>query len=229
PGDGGAAAAVGVALGCAAGMPQLCRAGPERAEALLRRAEEVASLAGDDPAVTAEVLAARSRTALIAGDISGYLALIKAAQSSYEAAGDLREACIQSLNVGYAQIQLGLYEEAERALTQALAEADRLGLSTARTTGKNNLGLALSLQGRHEEARAAEEEAISLARAQGNRRMEAAARIYLGRMHTLAHDPARGAALSRAVADEEAVEPTFRAYALAAFAEAKMVEGCVTE
>jgi eukaryotic-like serine/threonine-protein kinase len=218
-------ASLAIALSTAAKMHLISGTEPALAEALLSRAEEVARKAGDEPAVIGQVQAALSKKALIEGDVIGYLERLEAARASFERAGDLREACVQALNVGYAYMQLGTYGQAERVLREALLEAERLSLSNARTTGKHNLGLALARQGKLEEARAVEEEAIALARTHANRRMESAARIYLAFILTLTGDHERAAAEARAVADDPTAVRSMRAYAQATLAEVHQAEG----
>lgn len=98
---------------------------------------------------------------------------------SFQQVGDLRGACARAMNVGYARLSLGADVEAERALRAAVEQAERLGLHNVRAYGKHNLGLALGHQGKLDEGRAAEEEAIGAFAGQGDWRMEAASRIYL--------------------------------------------------
>jgi eukaryotic-like serine/threonine-protein kinase len=223
------AASLAIALSTSARMHLISGTEPARAEALLSRAEKVARTIDDDPAVIGQVQVARSKMSQIAGDVSGYLELMEAARASFERAGNLREACVQALNVGYAYMQLGAYNEAERVLREALLEAERLSLSSARSSGKHNLGLALARQGKLEEGRAVEEEAVGLARTHANRRLEFASRIYLAFILTLAGDPYRAAEEARAVADEPTVMRSMQAYALAALAEAYGAEGRTQE
>jgi eukaryotic-like serine/threonine-protein kinase len=219
-------ASLAIALSTSARMHLISGNEPARVEALLSQAEKVARTVDDDPAVTGQVQVALSKRSIIAGDVSGYLELMEAARSNFERAGNLREACVQALNVGYAYMQLGAYDKAERVLREALLEAERLSLSSARSTGRHNLGLALARQGKLEEGRTVEEEAVGLARTHANRRLEFASRIYLALILTLAGEVERAAEEARAVTDEPTVMLSIRAYALATLAEARRAEGC---
>jgi tetratricopeptide (TPR) repeat protein len=225
-GDGAVAAApLAIALAGAARMLHVYGDDPARAEAVLARAEEVVRLCGDDPVVMGHVQGARARRSLVVGDVSGYLALMEASRASFEEVGNLRDASIQAVNVGYAQMQLGVYDEAERVLRGALATVERLGLPDVALTAKHNLGLALGHQGKLDEARAVEGEAVALAHESGNRRMESGARIYLAHILMLARDPIAAAREARAVAAERSTTPAFHAYARAILADVRLAEG----
>jgi tetratricopeptide (TPR) repeat protein len=177
-----------------------------------------------DPAVQARTQNAHARRALVLGDLGEFLRLISEVLTCFESAGDVRATCNFRVSVGYAHLQLGAYAEAERTLREALIEADRLGLSGVSPTAKENLGMALAGQGRWDEARAVAVEAVEAFRAQGHRRMEAGALIYLASMLGMAGDLEAAEREARAAL---AVDPSppLRAHALATLAEVQLRRG----
>lgn len=117
-------------------------------ERMLREAEVFAEGGAAPPTVAAQVDLAHSIHALVKGDLSKNLRLAESARERFELAGDRRNACQQVSNVGYAYLQLGVHDAAERAFRGALAESDRLGIDALATTVKLNLGIALAMQSR---------------------------------------------------------------------------------
>ena len=133
----------------------------------------------DDPGILARVHAARAARAIFRGDNGELLMEEQAAADEFARAGDFRYECVQRGHVGYACLEIGAFGQAERYLREALDYARRLGLANVAATVKQNLGRALERQGRLDEALAIELEAVGELHAQGDRRLEAAARNYL--------------------------------------------------
>jgi tRNA A-37 threonylcarbamoyl transferase component Bud32/tetratricopeptide (TPR) repeat protein len=148
------------------------------AEKLLARLGSGGS-AASDPAIAGWVLEARAVAAGSAGDPGARVRLADAAAESFETAGDLRNACLQRVSVGYAYNEIGAYAEAERALRGALGVAERLGLDNAVGTARAQLGRTLGRRGRLDEAREVLAKAIEALRAQKNVRLAAVATRYL--------------------------------------------------
>src|SRR5262249_28394141 len=98
----------------------------------------------------------------------------------FERAGDLRNACMQRGHVGYACLEIGVYDRAETGLREALEQGTRLGLSSVVATAKHNLGRVLQLRGALVEAEQIERQAIDAFVARGAGRLVAAARHYPG-------------------------------------------------
>ena len=132
-----------------------------------------------DPRILARIHQCRSSRAMLAGDAGAYVVSEEAAAAAFEAAGDLRYACMQHGHVGYAYLEIGAYAAAERWLRRALDGGQRMGLQNVVATAKHNLGRALAHQQRLDEAARIEAEAIDAFAAQGDRRLEAASRSYL--------------------------------------------------
>jgi eukaryotic-like serine/threonine-protein kinase len=226
--DGESAASYAIALARAATTLQLSAGRQALVEVVLDRADGAAALSAGDPEVAGQVEWARSLRVLSAGDVSTFLALVKSSHEHLELAGDLRSDCIQALNAGHGYLQLGAYEEAERILGEAMEGADRMGLANARTFAKLNLGLALLGQGRVGEARAVEEDALALLRAQADRPSEASAQVYLAMCLARAGDleGAGREALAVALAGAgEGPTPSHRACARAILADVRLAQG----
>jgi tetratricopeptide (TPR) repeat protein len=178
-----------------------------------------------DPAVAGWMGRARTIMAGKAGLPSDGRVHAKQSAASLEAAGDLRTACLQRMNLGYYMNELGEYAEAEATLRAALADAARIGLHHVTAPGKSFLGYALIGLGRLAEAAAEEREAIELFAAQGDKRMEAASRNHLGRARLADGDGAAAIAEAKtSIALCEKV-PSMRATSYATLAVALLAGG----
>jgi predicted ATPase len=191
----------------------------EQAEALLVQAEALSLMVQGDPTVVAQLAWARALRAYAEGDVGEYLRLVEVSLANSEQAGDLRRTCSQNLSLGYAHLQLGADDAAERALRAALVEAERLGLRNVGAYAKHNLGLALARQGKLGEARAIEEQSVAACGAQQDRWMEAASRIYLAMILRLSGELYAAEREGRAVLEHPATAPELKANALAVVAE----------
>ncbi len=148
----------------------------ERAAAMLDAAARAARDGGAD--VTARIHQARAPHARQAGRPEQALRHAEAAEASFGAAGDLRNACLMNGIRGFALSELGAYDEAEAALRGALATAERLGLATVAATARSNLGMVWARLGRSREAEGAVRAAISVFES-SDRRHEGGSRAYL--------------------------------------------------
>jgi tetratricopeptide (TPR) repeat protein len=152
-----------------------------------------------DPTVAARIHQARATHALSLGDPSIYVEEAEAAARGFEAAGDLRNACLQRCNAGHGQTQLGDYAAAESTLRAALAAAERMETEPLAALARENLGIALAHRGGLHEARAVEERAIEGAARGGFVLLAAGTRVNLaeilgmGRNHVGAERAARDA------------------------------------
>ncbi|HEY1551426.1 MAG TPA: protein kinase [Kofleriaceae bacterium] len=180
----------------------------ELAIALLDDVDQLA-VGVTEPAILARIYQARSSRSMFTGDAGAYLESEQAAAAAFERAGDLRYACVQRGNVGYACLEIGAYAEAERALRDALDQATRLGLSNVIATTKHNLGRALMMRGALDEALRIETEAFEAFAAQGDRRMAGAARVY--RAAILAERDELGAAEGELLGALEHAQPPLQA------------------
>lgn len=144
-------------------------------------ADENGSARGElELGVAARVHASRALRALIAdGNPAGFLTALRTAVAFYERAGDRHNACDQQGNVGFAEIELGLYHDAEKTLRGALASADELGADELSDAVKQNLSIALLRQGQLDEAHQLASECALSYESRGHRRIAAACRVYL--------------------------------------------------
>jgi tetratricopeptide (TPR) repeat protein len=167
-----AAANVALALLATGGFAEATR--------LLERIGEIGKdLLHDDPAVAGWVLRAQAQRATIHGDVAAFLELTELAAARFDAAGYVRNACLQRTNAGYARLELGSFEEAESTLRAALASAEQCGVPNVAAATRHMLGLAMARLGRLGEAEALETEAAEAFEAQSNPRMEGGCRVYL--------------------------------------------------
>ncbi len=197
------------------------------AERLLLRMDAVGSR--DDPRVMARRSQAAGMHALFTGDALGCLQHNVAAAEAFERAGDLRNVGMQRINVGHACMELGLYDDAESSLRQALESADRLGVAYVHANARHNLGLVLAHLGRLDEARVVERSAVDAAVLQGDRLLEGASRTYLARILLMSNALLAAEDEARAAIDALAGSPPVRAMAQAILAEVLLAEGRTRE
>jgi tetratricopeptide (TPR) repeat protein len=181
--------------------------------------------AAADPAVAGWVLEARAVSAGSAGDPGARVRLADAAAESFEAAGDLRNACLQRVSVGYAYNEIGAYAEAERALRGAIVVAERMALDNAVATARAQLGRALARRGKLDEAAEVLPRAIEALRAQKNIRLAAVATRYLAHLHAARGDLASAERDARAAVDALTGATAMLGDALAMLSRAQLERG----
>lgn len=150
----------------------------DAADTLLKELSRgAAQTAERDPAVAGWVHQASAWRSLFAGDPAAYLGYCEAAFAFFNAAGAERNASTSAVNIGYACMQMGAFEQSERYFKDAIALASRLGIGTA--VGEHNLGLSLAYLGRYGEAFAMERAALASFEKRGDGRLVGGARVYL--------------------------------------------------
>ena len=102
-----------------------------------------------------------------------------ASTEAFTAAGDLRMACYQGMNLGYSKIVVGLYKEANEVLESAAVMARRLHLEHLFASIDSYLGYSLGLGGAFDEGVARLQASVQNLRREGIQRMEVRARNYL--------------------------------------------------
>jgi eukaryotic-like serine/threonine-protein kinase len=198
------------------------------ADELLRTidpAYEHARRIDEDPLAAAHVYRTRAYRALVSGDTGSALSMYNVAISHFEAAGDMRAACRHLVSAAGACIELGSYAEAERALTDALASAEHMGLSGVSANVWHHQGMLLGRTGDPRSALVRAERAIEAFVDQGDRRMEAAARLYRGLFMALADDLDRAEREVMTTLDQPGATPPLRAYGLAVLASTYLRSG----
>jgi predicted ATPase len=169
--------------------------------------------------------AARGTRAAFAGDFAEQRAQYARAIEISTLVGDLRFAAQGRVNMAHATNLLGRYEEAERALREALPTAQRYGLGRVAMAIKNNLAEALEGLGKLDEACEVARAAIDEALAQGDKRLGGGSIIHLGRALLSKGDvDAAEAELRRAADMLEASKPLL-AYALGVLSHARLARG----
>ncbi len=157
---------------------------------------ETETLDPGDRAAVGRGLQARATRAMAGGDVPAYLKLTTASVREFDAVGDVRTACVQRNNAGYALVMMGAVAAAESTLREAMVAADRMGLTSAAAIARQNLGLALAYGGALQEARAVEEHSIEATTASGEGLMTACGQAYLAEILSIGgdHDGAERAA-----------------------------------
>jgi tetratricopeptide (TPR) repeat protein len=179
----------------------------------------------EDPLASAHVYRTRAYRALVSGDTGSALSMYNIAISHFEAAGDMRAACRHLMSAAGACIELGAYPEAERALGDALSSAEHMGLSGVSANVWHHQGMLLARLGDPTSALGRAHSAIEAFAAQGDRRMEAAARLYRSFFLALAEDLGGAEIEVRRVIDQSGAPPPLRAYGLAILAATQLKSG----
>mgnify|MGYP005852657035 CR=1 FL=1 len=177
-----------------------------------------------DPLAAAHVYRARAYRALVAGDTAAALSMFNVAISHYEQAGDTRAACRHLVSAAAACIELGGYDDAERALADASAAAERMGLSGVTANVLHHTGMLLARLGDPRPALARAEAAIEAFVGQGDRRMEGAARLYRALFLAQTDDLARALAEVKTALDVGATTPPLVCYANAVLARIHLLD-----
>jgi hypothetical protein len=193
---------------------------PALSAALVEKLEAIDASA--DPGVRAMVHQARATAALQAGNMETYVRETGAGVALYELTGDLRNACLQRVNLGNAYADIGRLEEAVTELRAAREAAKGLKVPLAELIAMVNLGYALSYLGSLDEARALEAEVVARMGETKNARIFAAARIYYAIACCLAGDFGAAEFAARIGVRETSASPPLQAYALAAQARAEL-------
>jgi tetratricopeptide (TPR) repeat protein len=160
-----------------------------------------------------------------AGDPADYLEHTAAAGRGFARAGDLRGACTQRINLGYASMEMGAFTEAEDALREAAIAAERMGLLNNAAIAKHNLGRAVTARGAFSLAAQIETEAVSSFEAQGDLRMAGASRMYLAQIHAAEREYAAAAREARLAVTQLEKSPPVRVYAVATLASILLAQG----
>ena len=178
-----------------------------------------------DPEVAGSIHRARALRAHYGGDPGAALMEFAAAAKAFHEVGDELSAATQRANVGFMHVELGEYAEAERALRESLETAARYRLASLAAFTKHNLGLALGRQGRLDEGRRLEEEAVQAYRAEGNRRLEGGSRIYLATILASAGDLNAAEEQAQEALALVSAHPPVQAHAMATLADIWLLLG----
>ncbi len=178
-------------------------------------AYETTSKTEDDPLAAAHVYRTRAYRALVAGDAAAALTMFNVAIANYEQAGDTRAACRHLVSSAAACIELGGYDDAERALANAESAAERMGLSGVTASARHHSAMLMARLGDTKAALARADAAIGAFTRQGDKRMEAAAHLYRAIILLYGRDLQHAASEVSAAVDIAVATPPLRAYASA--------------
>ncbi|WP_437646727.1 serine/threonine-protein kinase [Sorangium sp. So ce362] len=196
------------------------------AGSLMARVERVADRFAADPPIAGTIAWSGAAAALfVEGDLNRHRARLEEAIACFDRCGDLRGACGQRANAGFACNELGAYGEAAALLRVSLADAERMGLRNIAASARQNLGVALARLGELAEARAVQAEAVRSFAAMREPRMEGASRAYLaGALHAAGDLAGAEEEARRAVGMLELARPLLP-YALATLADVLLAAG----
>ena len=200
----------------------LLRTGDYRsADGLLAYVDDAShALTASDPNASGTVHAARGYRALVHGDSALALSLYDATIARFEEAGNVRGAARTLVDSSAVCVEIGAWEDAERLLRQALVSSERLGLAAVTAGARHVLGLALAKGRRFDEAIVEETAAVRAFAAQGDRRMEGAARVYYARIWHTAGRPEEAVQEARRALSLGQSAPHVNVYGLAVLAKA---------
>ena len=198
----------------------------DAARALISRTRDVEpSALAADPAAQARIHQARALEALSAADPAAYLTEMEASLHAFLEAGDLRSACSQRTNTGFAYVSIGAPARGAVELREALPQAEAMGLHTVAAMIRANLGLALTHVGALYEARRELEAAVAVFAAQSDARLLGGARIYLAELLLRAGEVAAAREEAGRAVESLGAHPPARAYALGMLARALLDGG----
>ena len=183
----------------------------------------------DEPEVEAAWLMVRGFLAAHDDDPRLLYQVFVRAVACFEAAGNLRQACLQRVTIAQACVRLGAHNEAERTARMALAESERLGLTSALATAQHMLGLTLVRQEMLPEALDVLRAAIASFIVVDDQHMEAATRIYAAEAYRRAGDLEAAEAEARRAVAVLGRFPTYIPQARATLADALLAQGRAEE
>jgi serine/threonine protein kinase/tetratricopeptide (TPR) repeat protein len=180
--------------------------------------------ASTEPVVFAWLDLAFAERAMFVGDPTRELSRRASALERFTAAGDVRNACQERASFGTALLRVGAFDDGERLLYEALGIAEPMKLSVAYAI-RASLALGAFRLRQPERAIALATEALTWARAQGDRKLEALTRIYLSRTHGMIGDESHAMAQAESAAAAALPFPALRAYAHGVRADALLNAG----
>lgn len=182
----------------------------------------------DDPGVMARLHSCAGLRAYDRGDYEWLLTEQIAMVNCHARAGDDRSSLTQRVNVAFALMMMGAFEEAIEGLRQTEAECLRLGLWATALTARQNIGFALYSIGRLDEAEPIEQEVVASAESRSAPRLATLARRCLALIACLRGDAAKAIEYAKFAVDNSPDGPV-RMASLAVLADALVLAGRVEE
>jgi tetratricopeptide (TPR) repeat protein len=153
----------------------------------------------------------------------------KGAAEHYDSISHRRAACEARANLGVSLLELGQLEEAETCMRHVLATAQKLDLKYVFSGCLQALTNILAYRGSFDEARSTGLQALTVARAQNDRRFQGYAEAYLSVTEYMAGDHSRAEYYARTAAETLADVPAARPFALALLARALLAQSRQSE
>jgi tetratricopeptide (TPR) repeat protein len=172
--------------------------------------------------------ALKAKLAIAAGHQGLAVESFRASLGQFEQLGDTRAATEMLANIGVMLCDLGVLEEAERSLSAAWQNSERMALAYVATAVLVNLALVRARLGRLDEARIAAEEARKRAASQGDWRMVGFAELYFSEIALSAGDFAGATVHARAALEVLKDIPPLRPAAHASLARALLARGATS-
>jgi tetratricopeptide (TPR) repeat protein len=193
----------------------------ELADAVLSAIEPDAMAASvEHPGVLARFSVSRAILAYVRGELGAYIDGTRNAAQLFLAAGDMRRELTQRANLAHALVECGAYAAAIPIAREVEIGASRLGLAHTVALTRQNMALALAMQGSFEEAEKMERAALEEFARGGHKRLEGACHIYLAQIALEASDPARAVDEAKRATEVLAASPPLMPFALAVLANA---------
>ncbi|MBK7075809.1 MAG: protein kinase [Myxococcales bacterium] len=196
----------------------------DQARRLLERIEDLHDAWSTDGVAGAWRLRARGIAALVGGDSVAALTLMQASTTQMEEVGARRDLASGLTNIGFLEIMVGRFGEAEATLRRGLALANELGAVRITTVATQNLALALFYRGKPGEGLRTAVLAEQRARDQDSLRIAGAAMVYQARCLLALDRAAEARAVATRALEVLAAMPPTLAYAYGAVAAAALAE-----
>jgi len=196
------------------------------AEVVLAGIESDAMAASvEHPGALARFSVSRAILAYVRGQIGAYIEGTRNAAQLFLAAGEMRRELTQRANLAHALVECGAYAQAIPIAREVESGTSRLGLGHTLALTRQNLGVALAMQGDTPQGERMERLALEEFARGGHKRLEGACYIYLAQIALAAGDAQR--AVGEAVRAVEVLEasPPLRPFALAVLADARFRAG----
>jgi serine/threonine protein kinase/tetratricopeptide (TPR) repeat protein len=195
----------------------LCNAGETNAgrPILIELEKAVEHEQPSDPNLRAIIATARAAWAHFDADPVAYLTHVVASVQAFDSAGNRRGATSMRANWGYALLDLGMLEQAEKVLRETIVLASTIRLTPVVGFAQHNLGLVLLWLGRLQEAEELERSALALFEQLGFVRFVGASRMYLAQIVLAAGRVQQAVDLAQQAVDTLGNAPVVLAPALA--------------
>jgi len=178
-----------------------------------RRAESVPDV--DRPLLMGRMEGMRGILALSDGDLASASEHYRRSAQAYASCGNHRRACNMRISLGFTNMRLGLFKEADMELEEAGSRAAQMGLRHVAAVAWHNLGLTRALTGRVRAGLELELKAYAALKEEGDVRVSGTSLVYLAQIRMLAQDWEGAESHARQAVDELEAFPPARAMAWA--------------